>query len=48
MAKQVSELEQVKNKIDFIRGFSTSTEIEIIKLLRLIATEQAKIIDLLK
>ena len=46
MAEQKSELEQVKDEIDNI-SVTINHEVEIIKLLRLIATEQAKIVDLL-
>lgn len=47
MAEQMSKLEQVEDKIDNIIGSTINPEITTIKLLRLIATEQAKIIDLL-
>ncbi len=46
MTEQISELEQVENRIDNIKR-TVTPEIEVVKLLRLIATEQAKIIDLL-
>lgn len=44
----MSEVKEVQKEIDQISAWATMPNVEMVKLLRLIAVEQAKIIDLLK
>lgn len=43
----MSEVKEIQEEIDQISAWSMKTDVEMVKLLRLIALEQAKIIDLL-
>ena len=43
----MSEVKEIQKEIDQICGFGVNPQSETVKLLRLIALEQAKIIDLL-